>query len=80
MGLVYIRAGLFADAHSLFQVVKDSAVLDEQNHQRLLLIRAQEYITCAGNLLKQNTTPDAVNLKTHLSEFSNEIDMVLNGK
>jgi len=79
MGLMYIRAGLFADAQSVFQVVRDCAVLDEQNHQRLLLIRAQEYMTCAGNLLNQDTTPVAENLKTHLSEFSNEIDMVLNG-
>jgi hypothetical protein len=68
-----------ADANSVFQVVRDSAVLDEQNHQRLLLIRAQEYMTCAVNLLNQNTTLGTDNLKTHLSEFSNEIDRVLNG-
>jgi tetratricopeptide (TPR) repeat protein len=75
MGLAYIRAGLLSDAQAVFQVVRDSAVLDEQNHQRLLLIRAQEYMTCAGNLLTQDTTPVAVNLKTHLSEFSKEIEL-----
>jgi tetratricopeptide (TPR) repeat protein len=75
MGLVYIRAGLLSDALAVFHVVRDSAVLDEQNHQRLLLIRAQEYMTCAGNLLIQDTTPVADNLKTHLSEFSKEIEL-----
>jgi tetratricopeptide (TPR) repeat protein len=77
VGLAYIRAGLFTDAQAAFQFVRDSAVLDEQNHQRLLLIRAQEYMTCAGNLLIQDTTPYAVNLKTHLSEFSKEFDLLM---
>jgi tetratricopeptide (TPR) repeat protein len=78
MGLAYMRAGLFIDALAVFQVVRDSAVLDEQNHQRLLLIRAQDYMTCAGNLINQDTTPVADNLKTHLSDFSKEIELQIN--
>jgi len=80
IGQVYIRAGIYTDALICFQVVRDIAVMDNQNHQRLLLMRAQEYLNCASSLLTQDIDDRADNLMSRLSEFSKEIEMVLNRK
>jgi tetratricopeptide (TPR) repeat protein len=79
IGQVYIRAGLYADAFTCFHIVRDIAIMDNQNHQRLLLMRAKEYLECASSLLTQDIDNRANNLTNSLSEFSKEIEVVLNG-